>query len=85
MGQSKNYYLNFRVSLPRCQKYVREYLHENENIFKNISGCDLYYRFKKKTRVKKSPATVPLKVQSHSLPNKLFHVKMPFEGLSYSL
>ena len=38
MGSSKDHFLDFRVLLPGSQKYFREYLCENENIFKNILG-----------------------------------------------
>ena len=33
-----DHFLDFRVLLPGRQKYFREYLCENENIFKNILG-----------------------------------------------
>ena len=36
MGSSKDHFLDFRVLLPRSQKYFREYLCENKNIFENI-------------------------------------------------
>jgi len=38
MGSSKDHFCNFRVLLPGSWKYFREYLRENENIFKNILG-----------------------------------------------
>ena len=38
MGPTKDHFCYFRVSLPRSQKYFREYLRENKNIFKNILG-----------------------------------------------
>ena len=38
MGSSKDHFIDFRVLLPGSQKYFREYLCENENIFKNILG-----------------------------------------------
>ena len=38
MGSSKDHFLDFRVLLPGSQKYFREYLCENENIFENILG-----------------------------------------------
>ena len=38
MGSSKDHFLDFRVLLPGSQKYFREYLCENKNIFKNILG-----------------------------------------------
>ena len=38
MGSSKDHFLDFRVLLPGSQKYFREYLRENENIFENILG-----------------------------------------------
>ena len=39
MGSSKNLFCNLPVSLPGHCKYIRKYLQENENIFKNILGC----------------------------------------------
>ena len=33
-----DHFLDFRVLLPGSQKYFREYLCENENIFENILG-----------------------------------------------
>ena len=38
MGSSKDHFLDFRVLLPGSQKYFREYLRENENIFENNLG-----------------------------------------------
>jgi len=38
MGSSKDHFLDFRVFLPGSQKYFREYLCENKNIFKTILG-----------------------------------------------
>jgi len=38
MGSSKDHFLDYRVLLPGSQKYLHEYLVENENIFKNILG-----------------------------------------------
>ena len=38
-GVNKNFFSNLRVSLPRGLKYFREYLRENDNIFKNILAC----------------------------------------------
>ena len=66
MGSSKDHFLDFRVLLPGSQKYFREYLCENKNIFENILGyCSRaqvqYCRFMQKTRAQKSHATVPLR------------------------
>ena len=38
MGSSKDHFLDFMVLLPKSQKYFREYLCANENIFDNILG-----------------------------------------------
>ena len=38
MGSSKDHFLDFRVSLPGSQKYIREYLQKNKTFFKNILG-----------------------------------------------
>jgi len=40
MGSSKNSFADFRLLLPGSQKYFREYLRENENIFGNILGLE---------------------------------------------
>ena len=63
MGSSKDHFLDFRVLLPGSQKYFREYLCENENIFENILGyCSRaqVLSIYAKNRVQKSHATVPL-------------------------
>ena len=63
MGSSKDHFLDFWVLLPGSQKYFREYLCENENIFKNILGycsrAQILSIYAKNQR-KKSHATVPL-------------------------
>ena len=70
MGSSKDHFLDLRVFLPGSQKYFREYLCENENIFENILGyCSRAQvcRLMQKTRVQKSHATVPLKGLRHEI------------------
>ena len=64
MGSTKDHFLDFRVLLPRSQKYFREYLCETKifsKIFEDIALGPRYCRFMQKTRVQKSHATVPLK------------------------
>ena len=67
MGSSKDHFLDFRVSLPGSQKYIREYLRENEICFKIfwvIAQGPRYYRFMQKIIHQKSHATVPLSAQN---------------------
>ena len=65
MGSSKNRFIDFCVLLHGSQEYFCEYLHENENIFKNIFknilGCwSLAYvlLIHEKTRAQKYHASV---------------------------